>query len=246
MGKTIIQFRRLCSPLAYPATLDNKSDPTYGSISSLEMENEEDNTEPQLLVSENQAQEQAAQNDEEDHIFEVNVFTDHCKCKTKLAHESVLGKLDTSLTKKALTATEAPHMDTKALIAKLDEVSKMVDLDVSTTLAEQIKDTVLGIVRSWIRKGDQPDAKSPEIQQSKGLVRYCQERHRFLIEVEGQLFCYKEPLDKLDEENLRICLPLSLILACFQLGQYNEMGSHMGATKTYASIKRFFLLSRYV
>ena len=132
------------------------------------------------------------------------------------------------MTKKTLTATEAHHLDTKALIANLDEVSKMVDLDVSTILAEQIKDLVLGIVRSWIRKGILPDAKTPEIQQSKGLLRYCQERDRLLIEAEGQLVCYNEPVDKLDEQNLRICLPLSLFLACFRLGHYNETGGHMG------------------
>ena len=28
--------------------------------------------------------------------------------------------------------------------------------------------------------------------------------------------------------------------ACFRLGHYNEMGGHMGATKTYANTKRFY------
>ena len=42
----------------------------------------------------------------------------------------------------------------------------MVDLDVSTILAEQIKDPVLGIVSSWTRKVNLPDAKTPQIQQS--------------------------------------------------------------------------------
>ena len=186
-------------------------------------------------------QEHAAQDDEEYHIFEVSTNTGQYRlCRAKLAHDSLLGKLDTSLTKKVLTATEAPHLDTKALIAKLDEFSEMVDLDVSTILAEQIKDPVLGIVRSWIPKGSLPDARTPEIQPSKGLLRYCQEWDRLLIEAKGQLFCYKEPLDKLDEENLRICLPLSLFLACFRLGHYNELGGHMGATKTHAKAKRFF------
>ena len=179
--------------------------------------------------------------DEEDQIFGININTDHYRlCKAKLAQDTVLVKFDTSLTKNALTATEAPHLDTKALIAKLDEVSKKVDLDVSTILAEQIKDPVLGTVRSWIRKGNLPDAKTPEIQQSKGLLRYCQERDQLLIEAEDQLFCYQEPLNKLDEENLPICLPLSLFVACFRLGHYNEMGGHMGATKTYANAKRFY------
>ena len=161
-------------------------------------------------------------------------------CKAKAAHDAVLGKIDASLAKKPLTINEAPHLDTKSLIAKLDDVAKTVDLDISTILAEQIKDPVLGTVRSWIRKGISPEPKTPEIQQSKGLLRYCQEFDRLLIEEEGQLLCYNEPTDKLDDENLRICLPLSLFLACFRLGHYNEMGGHMGAAKTYNNAKRFY------
>ena len=87
-------------------------------------------------------------------------------------------------------------MDTKSLIAKLDDVAKTVDLDVSTIFAEQIKDPVLGTIRSWLRKGISPEGRSPDIQQSKGLLRYCQEFDRLLIEDEGQLFCYNEPTDK--------------------------------------------------
>ena len=160
-------------------------------------------------------------------------------CIAKTAHDSVLGKIHASLAKKSLSHTETPHLDTKALVAKLDEVAKSVDLDVSTILAEQIKDPVLGTVRSRVRKKLSPDVKSLEIQQSKGLLRYCQELDRLLVEPERQLLCYNEPSDKLEEEQLRICLPLSPFLACFRLGQYNEMGRHMGATKTYANAKRF-------
>ena len=240
MGNTIIQFRRLFSPSASPATLGNTSDCTYKPISSLEIE-EEDHKEPHPQVTKSQQQEQATVDDEGDHILEVNFNTDHNRlCKAKLAHDNMLGKLDAALTNKALTATEDPHLDTKALTAKLDEVSKLVDLDVSTILAKQIKVPVPGIVPSWIHKGNSPDYKSTEIQQSKVLLRYCQERYRLLIEAEGQLLCYNEPLDELDEENFRICLPLSLFLACFRLGHYKEMGGHMGATKTYANAKRFY------
>ena len=59
----------------------------------------------------------------------------------------------------------------------------------STLLAEQIKDPVLGTARSWIRKTTLPKPKDPEIQQSEGLLRYCQEFDRLLIEKEGQLQC---------------------------------------------------------
>ena len=93
-------------------------------------------------------------------------------------------------------------MDTKSLIAKLDDVAKTVDLDVSTILAEQIKDPVLSTVRYWRRKRIWTEAKLPDIQQSKGLLRYCQEFDHLLIEEEGQLLCYNEPTEKLDDENL--------------------------------------------
>ena len=163
MVKTINQFRRLFSPLASPAALDNDSERTYSSSSSLETE-EKDHKEAHPQVSEDQQHEQATVDDEGDQMFEVNINTDHYRlCKAKVAHDTVLGKFHTSLTKRALTATEAPHLDTKALIAKLDEVSKMVDLDVSNILAEQIKGPVLGIVRYWICKGNLPNAKTPEI-----------------------------------------------------------------------------------
>ena len=152
----------------------------------------------------------------------------------------MLGKTDASLVKKVLTTSDAPHLDTEALIQKLDEDAKTVDLDVSTILTEQMKDPVLGTVRSCIRKNTPPDTKSPEIKRSKGLLRYCQEFDRLHIEKEGQLLCYIEPSDNLKEKNLRICPPLSLFLACFRLGHYNEMGGHMGATKTYANAKRFY------
>ena len=191
------------------------SEPTYSSINSLNT-NEDDFAFDEAYDNEDDA---ATNDDEDDLISEINTHTDHYRlCKAKAAHDAVLGKIDDSLAKKPLTAKEAPHLDSKSLIAKLDDVAKTVDLDVSTILAEQIKDPVLGIVYSWLRKGIPSEAKSPESQQSKGLLRFCQEFDRLLIEEEGKLLCYNEPTDKLDDENLRICLPLSLFSACFRLG----------------------------
>ena len=237
LGKTINQFRRLCIPSTQSSSSVEESEPTYSSNNSLNT-NEDDNAFDETQEGEDDA---TTDDDEDNLICGINANADHYRlCKAKAAHDAVLGKIDASLAKKPLTATEAPHLDTKALIAKLDEVAKTIDLDVSTILAEQIKDPVLGTVRSWIRKGTSPEPKNPEIQQSKGLLRYCQEFDRLLIEEEGQLLCYNEPTDKLDDNNLRICLPLSLFLACFRLGHYNEMGGHMGASKTYNNAKRFY------
>ena len=89
-------------------------------------------------------------------------------------------------------------------------------------------------------KGNFTRQKTPEIQQSKGLLRYWQDFDRFLIEEAGQLLCYNDPTDELDVENLRRGLPFSLLLACFRLGRCNEMGGHMGFSKTYKKAKRFY------
>ena len=211
-------------------------EPTYSSINSLKT-NEDD----QVLDELPDDVDAITAEDEDNLKCEIHTHADHYRlCKNKAAHDAVLGNIDASLAKKTLTVTEAPQLDTKSLFAKLDDVAKTIHLDVSTILAEQIKDPVLGTVRSWLRKGNSSDAKSPDIQQSKGLLRYCQEFDQLLIEEEGQLLCYNEPTDKLNDENLRVCLPLSLFLACFRLGHYNKIGGHMGATKTYNNAKRFY------
>ena len=94
--------------------------------------------------------------------------------------------------------------------------------------------------KCWIMDPNKNFTQTPKIQQSKGLLGYCHELDRPLSGVEGQLLCNNEPTDKLDDKNLQVCLPLSLFLACFRLGHHNEMGGHMGASKTYNNAKRFY------
>ena len=237
LGKTINQFRRLCLPSTQSLSSVEDSEPTYSSINSLNT-NKDDDAFDEFHDDEDNA---ITSDDEDNLIGETNTHADdHRICKAKAARDTVLGKIDDSLANILLTAAEAPHLDTKSLIAKLDNVAKTIDLDVSKILAKQNKDPVLGTVRSWIRKGTSLDPIAPENQQSKGLLRYCQELDRILIEGEGQLLCYNEPTDKLEDENLRICLPLSLFLAGFRFGHLNEMGGHMGAAKTYNNAMRFY------
>ena len=235
LGKTINQFRRLCLPSTQYLSSAESLDPTYRSIESLNT-NEDDDA---LAEPHDDDDNPIIDDDENNFVCEKNTHADRYKlCKAKAAYFAVLGKIDASLAKKPLTATEAAHLYTTSLIAKLDEVAKTIDLDVSTILAEQITDRSLGTVRSRIRKEISREPKTPEIQQPKG--RYCQEIDRLLIEEEGQLLCYNEPTGKLDVENLRICQPVSLFLACFRLGHYNEMGGHMGASTIYNNAKRFY------
>ena len=238
MGRFIDQFRQVCGPKIQSNASVDTSNNEYSSINSLSP-SEDDEADP---TSPGDDLNHVSTDSEDDNIVcDFSIQADQARlCPAKQAHDLVLGKIDASLAKKCLTASNAPHLNTKALIQKLDEVAKTVDLDVSTIFGEQMKDPVLSTVRSWIRNNTPPDTKSPEIQQSKGLLRFCQEFNRLLFEEEGQLLCYNEPPEKLEEENLRICLALSLFLACFRLGHYNEMGGHMGANKTYANAKRFY------
>ena len=90
-------------------------------------------------------------------------------------------------------------MDTNSLIAKLHDVAKTIDFDVSTILSEQNKGQVLGTVRSGIQKGTSFEPKTAEAQQWKGLSRYGQDFDRLLIEEEGQLLCYNEPTVKIKQ-----------------------------------------------
>ena len=144
---------------------------TYSWISSLST-NEDDNTSDELLDDVNAITDDA----EDDLICGINTHADHYRlCKAKAAQDAVLGKFDASLAKKPLTANEAPHLDTTSLIAKMNEVAKTIDLDVSTIVAEKTEDTVLGTVRSWFRKVISPESKTPGIQQSKRLIRHCRE-----------------------------------------------------------------------
>ena len=159
------------------------SEPAYSSILSLNT-NEDD----EVFDDHPNDVDTISADDEDNLVCEINTHANHYRlCKVKAAHDAVLGNFGAFLAKKTLTNNEAPHLNTKSLIAKLDDVAKTVDLDVSTILAEQIKDPIHGTVRSWIRKGISPEPKTPEIQQSKGHLRYCQEFDRLLIEEGGQL-----------------------------------------------------------
>ena len=183
LGRTINQFLRLCLTSTLFLSSAEEFEPTYSSINSLSTNESDD-----VLDEPSDDAATIINVDEDNLICEINPNADKYRlCKAKAAHDAVLGKIDTSLANKSLTATEAPHLDTKPLIAKLDDFAETVDLVVSTILAEQTKDQILGTVRSRIQKWISPEPKTPEIQQSKGLLEHCQEFDRLLIEGEGQI-----------------------------------------------------------
>ena len=150
MGNFINQFRRLCGPETQSNASVNTSNTEYSSITSLSSFEDDatDSTSP-----DDDSHHLSTDSEDDNIVCDISTQADQARlCQAKQAHHLVLGKTDASLAKKCITASDAPHLDTKGLIQKLDEVAKTVDLDVSTILEEQMKDPVLGTVRSWIRK----------------------------------------------------------------------------------------------
>ena len=239
MRRTINQFRRLCrpgSPVSISPSESSSGFYNFFSVNETDGIGERGFSDAEQVVHEDCDIDE----DEDDYVCEINANDHYRLCKARAAHDLVISDTDTLIAKKPLSATAASHLRTQDLITKLDDVAKVVDLDVPTILQEQLKDPVMSIVRSCIERNLSPDLRAPEIRQSEGVLRHGQELDRLLIEERGQLLCYDEPSDTLDERNLRICLPLSLFLAGFRKGHYNELCGHMGAFKTYANAKRFY------
>ena len=139
MGRTFNQFQRLCPPSTHSLSSVENYESTYSSINSLDTNGDDDALEEfphnvDLITDD----------DKDDLICGINLNADNYGlCKTKAAHAAVLGKIDATKIKKTSTAMKAPHLDTKVLNLKLDDVAKPVDLVVSTILTD-----------SWPKKQD--------------------------------------------------------------------------------------------
>ena len=189
----INHLKRICGPETQSSASINTFNTEYSSSNFISPS--EDKAADSASPS-NDSNHVSTDSEDDNIVCDISIQADQAwLCRAKHAHNLVLWKTDASLVKKILTTSDAPHLNTKALIQKLDEVAKTAYLDVSTILEEQMKDPVLGTVHSWIQKTTTPDIKSLEIQQSKGLLRYCQEFNRLLIEEEEQLLCHNEPSD---------------------------------------------------
>ena len=220
MGRFIHQVRRICGPQTQSSVSANASNTDSSSINSLSSAEDNDASQDSPY---NDSFHISTDSEDDNILCDISIQADQTRLyPAKQAHDLMLGKTNASLVKKFLKTSDAPHRDTKAFTQKLDEVAKTVDLDVSTIPTEQMKDPVPGTVRSWIRRSTPLDTKLPEIQQSKGLLRHCQEFDRLLFEEKGQLLCYNEPSDKLEEENHRICLSSLLASNCYTITKWAD------------------------
>ena len=89
-------------------------------------------------------------------------------------------------------------------------LQKLLILDVTTLVEEQLNDTVLQKVRSWIKKSDKRPTKLHDINQSKALLSYFNRFEQLFIDEETNLLCNNETVQETSKTEMKICVPLSL------------------------------------
>ena len=131
------------------------------------------------------------------------------------------------------------HVDALDLINKFSDYSKKADLNIDTILHEQITDPVIQKVRKWVKLGQEPD-DNYKIKQSKAFQSYKNNFKLLFLDPTYDILCFNEPTSTPGQTQVKICLPLTLILKCFELAHSHPLSGHMGIGKTFDNVRRFF------
>ena len=121
MGIFINQFKQICGPETQSNASVISSNAEYSSIDSLSPSKDDtsDSTSPG-----NDPYYLGTDSENDNIVCDISIQADQARlCPAKQAQDTLLGKTDASLAKKCLTTSDAPHLNTKALIQKLDEVA---------------------------------------------------------------------------------------------------------------------------
>ena len=124
------------------------------------------------------------------------------------------------------------------MLTKLTEFAKKAQLDFNTIQQGQSKDPVLHIARKWIESCNEPEHYYIT-RQCKALKAYKSIYKLQLLDEIYKLLCYNKPNENGSFE-LKICIPISLFLKCFELAHGNPMSGHRGDASTLNNISRFF------
>ena len=126
------------------------------------------------------------------------------------------------------------------LIAKMTDFAKEAYLDVETIMHEQCNDNVIIDIKNCIKQNEKPERnKKNPYREEKGLKAYIRQFELLFIEDEHDLLCINEYNDDYTKSP-KICLPISLVLNCFELAHKHPLSGHHGETKTSEMINRFF------
>ena len=114
LGNFINQFRGICGPETQSNASVNTSNTGYSSITSLSPFEDDatDSTSP-----DDDSHHLSTDSEDDNNVCDISTQADQARlCQAKQAHDLVLGQTDASLAKKCITASDAPHLDTKGLI----------------------------------------------------------------------------------------------------------------------------------
>ena len=220
-GKTINQYKQLCSSISPASSTSSLNEHDYSGIEQYDEESTDDENEISELNFESQ---------------DPDFRRDH-----SVAHELLRTKTrDKHNLKKPISFELFPHVDTSDSIQKLGDFARNADLDIQTLLEEQLNDPVLQVVFKWIKTSDKRPEKTPDINQSKALLLYYKKFEQLFIEPDTNLLCYKELIQDTCRTEMRICFPLSLLLPLFSLANTHSHSGHPGIFKTFENVRQYF------
>ena len=183
LGKTINQYKRLCSDVCPYFTNYTIEEETYSEIE----EQQDDGYNSDNEVAE-------LNFDQKDSEF-LHDFS--------LANESIRrNQSQKPILKSNMDSELHPEVDTKELIQKLGDFATTADLDVTTLVEEQLNVPVLRKVRSWIKKSDKRPTKTHDINQSKALLSYFNRFEQLFIGEETNLLCYNETVQETNKTEI--------------------------------------------
>ena len=221
LGKTINQYKQLCSSISPASSTSSLNKHDYSDIEQYDEESTDDETEIAELNFESQ---------------DLDFRRDH-----SVAHELFRTKTkDKPILKKPISFELFPHVDTPDLIQKLSDFARDADLDIQILLEEQLNDPVLQVIRKWIKTSDTRPQKTPDINQSKALLSYYNKFEQLFIEPATNLLCYREPIQDTCKTEMKICVPLSLFLPLFSIAHTHSHSGHPGIFKTFENIRQYF------
>ena len=221
LGKTINQYKQLCSSISPASSTPSLNEHDYSDIEQYDERSTDDEIELAELNFESQ-----------DPDFRRDHSVAHELFRTKTKEKPIL--------EKPISFELYPHIDTPDLIQKFSDFARDADLDKQTLLEEQLNDPVLQVVRKWIKTSDTRPQKTPNIQQSKALLSYYNKFEQLFIEPDTNLLCYREPVQDTCNTEMKICVPLSLFLPLFSLDHTHSHSGYPGIFKTFENIRQYF------
>ena len=134
-GKTINQYKQLCSNISPASRTAGLKGGDYSDIEQYDEQSTDDETEIPKLNFESQGLD-----------FHRDQSVAHELFRSKTTHKPIL--------KKPISFDLFPHVDTPDVIQKLIDFAREADLDLQTQPEEQPNDPVLQVVRKWMRTSD--------------------------------------------------------------------------------------------